>query len=85
MLFLNFLSPLYLALGKFFDISVAYFCQIQLGSCKDSPFFPKETTKSWNKCVATELQDPIRIQIRIFKDPDKFTIVFQTKIEPGNR
>jgi hypothetical protein len=67
----------HLALGKFFDISVADPCQIRPGSCKDSTFFPKETTKSWKKCVATELQDPIRIRIRIFKDPSQFTITFE--------
>lgn len=32
--------------------------------------------ESWKKCVATKFQDPVRIQTKIFKDPDKFTIVF---------
>ena len=39
----------------------------------------QEILDSWKKCVATEFQDPDRIQNKIIKDPDKFTIIF----EPG--
>jgi len=66
-------------LGKIFDVSVQDPWQIWPASCKDSLFFPEETTKSWKKRVATEFQDPVRIRNKIFKDPDKFTIAF----EPG--
>ena len=62
---------------KIFDVSEPDSWQIWSGSCKDSLFFPEETTKSWKKCVATEFQDPVRIQNKIFKDPDKFTIDFE--------
>ena len=41
-------------------------------------FFPEETNKSWKKCEATEFQDPVRIRNKIFKDPDKFTIAFES-------
>ena len=63
--------------GGIFDVSAPDPLQISSGSCKDSFFFPEETTKSWKKRVATEFQDPFRIRNKIFKDPAKFTIVFQ--------
>ena len=69
---------IYRPLGKIFDVSVPDPWQIWPGSCKDSLFFPEETTKSWKKCEATEFQDPLRIRNKIFKDPYKFTIAFES-------
>ncbi len=34
-------------------------------------------SKTWNKCVATEFQDPVKISNKIFNDPEKFTIDFE--------
>ena len=66
-------------LGKIFDVSAPDLWKIWSGSCKDMHFFPEETTESWKKRVATEFQDPVRIWNKIFKDPDKFTIVFESR------
>jgi len=64
-------------LGKILDVSAPDPWKIWSGSCKDSLFFPEETTKSWKKRVATEFQVPVRIRNKIIKDPDKFTVVFE--------
>ncbi len=63
-------------LGKIFEVSVPDPSQIWPGSCKDSLFFPEETTDSWKKRVAVKFKDPARIQNKIFNDPEKFTIAF---------
>ena len=46
-------------------------------------FFPEETASSRKMRVATKWQDPDRIQNKIFKDPDKFIIVFETGLSQG--
>ena len=80
----KFISSRQLSLGKMFDASAQDPWKIWSGSCKDSLFFPEETTKSWKKRVGIVFKDPDKISNKIFKDPDKFIIVFWIRIELGN-
>jgi len=75
----------YVSLEKILYVSAPDPFQIWYGFCKNSSFFPKKTTKFWKKRVTTEFQDHVKIQSKIFKDPDMFIIVFQIRMEPENR